>query len=55
MQPFMIFLPGNKIQQGPVGQGAPLPCLLPLTATPDQLVISGGPAAPHGNAGGRQM
>ena len=34
MQPFlMIFLSENKIQQCPMGRGAPFPQLLPLTAT----------------------
>lgn len=55
MQPFLIFLSENKIQQCPIGQGVPSPHLFPLKSyTPDQLVKGGGPAAPHGNAGGRQ-
>lgn len=33
MQPFLIFLSENKIQQCPIGQGVPFPHLFPLTAT----------------------
>lgn len=34
MQPFLIFLSENKIQEDPMGRGAPFPCLLPQAATP---------------------
>lgn len=54
MQPFLIIFSQRTKLNSLMRQRTPFPSILPLATTPDQLVISGDPAAPHENAGGRR-